>query len=180
MDWALILRTKSLKGNLMSDKLECICGEINARNCPVHQESEPREFTKVDRALEIQVIDWLQWAEFSEKYENLARLALELISKRKAELTEARAQRDDAIKRGSLITLTTTDDALTKELTEARKVIEIWADRYHDECAKSAKLVAALWRAKDVIDFCYMSQPKNKHQVEIEKALAEYEGGREG
>lgn len=41
--------------------------------------------TKVDRALEIQVIDWLQWGKFSEE-NNLPGLALELISKRKADL----------------------------------------------------------------------------------------------
>lgn len=40
--------------------------------------------TKVDRALEMQVIDWLQWGKFPEG-NNLPGLALELINKRKQE-----------------------------------------------------------------------------------------------
>lgn len=38
---------------------------------------------KVDRALEMMVIDWLQWNEFQPSDHNLPALALELISKRK-------------------------------------------------------------------------------------------------
>lgn len=41
--------------------------------------------TKVDRALETQIIDWLQWGEFPNHRENLPALALELINKRKKE-----------------------------------------------------------------------------------------------
>lgn len=57
----------------------------------------PREFSKVDRALEVAVIDWLQWTDFNDidhtKYNEpdhgtKAQLALELISKRK-EYTQA-------------------------------------------------------------------------------------------
>jgi hypothetical protein len=46
-------------------------------------------FDKVDRALEIRVIDWLQWSEFPESIaknpddSDMAQLALSLISKRK-------------------------------------------------------------------------------------------------
>jgi len=43
------------------------------------QDDKPMEFDKVDRALELRVIDWLQYAEFEE---NL--LTLELIAKRKS------------------------------------------------------------------------------------------------
>lgn len=44
------------------------------------------EFEKVDRALEMAVIDWLQWGEFPERLDkpSLPGLALELIAKRKA------------------------------------------------------------------------------------------------
>lgn len=47
---------------------------------------KPREFNKVDRALEMQVIDWLQWHEFPDEKpgeKHISCLALELISKRK-------------------------------------------------------------------------------------------------
>lgn len=43
----------------------------------------PKPLDKVDRALEMQVIDWLQWSEFGAD-ERLAALALELIAKRTA------------------------------------------------------------------------------------------------
>lgn len=52
--------------------------------------SEPKEFDKVDRALEMQVIDWLQWGEFDDSLlkhpngEDMAQLTLKLIAKRKA------------------------------------------------------------------------------------------------
>ena len=60
-----------------------------------------REFNKVDRALEMQVIDWLQWGEFPYRLDkpSMPALALELIAKRKAavkrleaELAQARAE----------------------------------------------------------------------------------------
>lgn len=47
------------------------------------------QFDKVDRALEIQVIDWLQWSEFpdhlaaSPSDSDMAQLTLQLLSKRK-------------------------------------------------------------------------------------------------
>ena len=44
--------------------------------------TKPREFDKVDRVLELEVIDWLQWGD--EWDENKAALALQLISKRKS------------------------------------------------------------------------------------------------
>ncbi len=50
---------------------------------------------KVDRALEIQVIDWLQWYEFPEKKVpdvNMPGLTLELIDKRKKENIALREQ----------------------------------------------------------------------------------------
>lgn len=57
----------------------------------------PREFTKVDRALEMQVIDWLQWDEFKEKLggPDYPALALELIAKRKAYTEALLAERDE-------------------------------------------------------------------------------------
>ncbi len=49
------------------------------------------ELTKVDRALEIQVIDWLQWQNFPDgNGENLATLALQLLAKRKGEADSLR------------------------------------------------------------------------------------------
>lgn len=40
--------------------------------------------TKVDRALELQVIDWLQWSEFPDNHsDNLPELALWMLNKRK-------------------------------------------------------------------------------------------------
>lgn len=47
--------------------------------------TQPREFDKVDRALELQVIDWLQWGEFPDRLDrpSMPALALELIAKRK-------------------------------------------------------------------------------------------------
>lgn len=47
------------------------------------------EYNKVDRALEMQVIDWLQWSEFPENIakrpddSDMAQLTLTLLSKRK-------------------------------------------------------------------------------------------------
>ncbi len=38
-----------------------------------------------------------------------------------------------------------------------------------DECEK---LACTLERAKEVIDFCYMNQPENKHQIEIKTVLS--------
>ena len=49
-----------------------------------------RDFDKVDRALEMQVIDWLQWADFADDIRkghgdaDKATLTLQLIAKRKA------------------------------------------------------------------------------------------------
>lgn len=47
------------------------------------------ELTKIDRALECQVIDWLQWGNFEEKIgePSMPELALKVISKRKLALT---------------------------------------------------------------------------------------------
>lgn len=44
-------------------------------------------FDKVDRALEMRVIDWLQWGEFEDRLDkpSMPALALDLIAKRKAE-----------------------------------------------------------------------------------------------
>lgn len=47
-----------------------------------------KELNKVDRALELIVIDWLQWNEFPESDGNKPALALELIAKRKAYTAE--------------------------------------------------------------------------------------------
>ncbi len=49
---------------------------------------------KVDRALELQVIDWLQWYDFPHdpKNPNIVELALELIQKRKQENEKLRAE----------------------------------------------------------------------------------------
>ena len=55
---------------------------------------KPREFDKVDRALEIKVIDWLQWSEFPENIgkspddSDMAQLTLTLLSKRKSAYKE--------------------------------------------------------------------------------------------
>lgn len=60
----------------------------------------PREFDKVDRALEMQVIDWLQYAEFSDDIRrgygdaDKAELALQLIAKRKAAYLRVKEERD--------------------------------------------------------------------------------------
>lgn len=53
------------------------------------------------------------------------------------------------------------------QLTRLLPLIEALAD-------SNEKLLEALYSAKDVVDFCYMNQPKNKHQVEIEQALADH------
>ncbi len=50
------------------------------------------DFDKVDRACEIAVIDWLQWAEFPD--ENKAQLALTMIAKRKAAYQSLQAELD--------------------------------------------------------------------------------------
>lgn len=49
---------------------------------------------KIDRALEMQVIDWLQWSNFNPKDERLAALALELIETRRlyTKILEARLE----------------------------------------------------------------------------------------
>ena len=56
--------------------------------------------SKVDRALEIAVIDWLQWAEFPEHIAkpDMPRLALELIDKRKKENQRLRQLVKDLIR----------------------------------------------------------------------------------
>lgn len=58
--------------------------------------NKPRGFTKVDRALEVRVIDWLQWTEWEEKLgeKHPAELALEMISLRKRYCIEIKAQAD--------------------------------------------------------------------------------------
>jgi hypothetical protein len=52
--------------------------------------------TKVDRALERRVIDWLQWNEFpyDKNNPNMPELALQLIAKRKQERDELRKRLD--------------------------------------------------------------------------------------
>ena len=54
---------------------------------------------KIDRALEMSVIDWLQWAEFPEHIAkpDMPRLALELIDKRKKENQRLRQLVKEAI-----------------------------------------------------------------------------------
>lgn len=49
---------------------------------------------KIDRALEMQVIDWLQWSNFNPKDEKMAVLALELIETRRlyTKILEARLE----------------------------------------------------------------------------------------
>ena len=55
---------------------------------------------KVDRALELRVIDWLQWGEFEENLlknpdgSDMAQLTLELISKRKKLCNELQKQNE--------------------------------------------------------------------------------------
>lgn len=52
---------------------------------------------KVDRALEIQVIDWLQWNEFSnDKGDNLAQLTLTLLATHKKEKAQLRIMTESA------------------------------------------------------------------------------------
>lgn len=60
------------------------------------ERQKPREtlsFDKVDRALELEVIDWLQWS--PDLDENKAQLALTIIAKRKLAYAEAIEERDD-------------------------------------------------------------------------------------
>lgn len=52
---------------------------------------------KVDRALEMAVIDWLQWNEFQPSDKNLPALALELIEKRRQHCKEIEAQADKLV-----------------------------------------------------------------------------------
>ena len=58
---------------------------------------------KVDRALEMQVIDWLQWSEFPESLiknpddSDMAQLALELIQKRKLSYKNLQSKFNEAI-----------------------------------------------------------------------------------
>ncbi len=65
---------------------------------PAKPKSEQDEFGKVDRILELKVIDWLQWAEFPEDLRktpddsDMAQLALILIAKRKSLLDESLAE----------------------------------------------------------------------------------------
>lgn len=58
------------------------------------------EFDKVDRALEMQVIDWLQWSEFPENIgkrpddSDMAQLTLTLLSKRKEAFKKLREENE--------------------------------------------------------------------------------------
>jgi len=56
-------------------------------------------FSKVDRALEMQVIDWLQWSDFKEVagQKHPAQLALEMISLRKKRVAFLEKELETAI-----------------------------------------------------------------------------------
>lgn len=98
---------------------------------PAHIESPKdagAEFGKVDRALEMQVIDWLQWGEFEERLDkpSMPALALELIAKRKTafeklerELAEAKEIMND-----QLVQQRQTSDLLTQERARADGLAE--------------------------------------------------------
>lgn len=97
----------------------------------VDQGSAPCEFNKVDRALELAVIDWLQWA--AEFDENKASLALDLISKRKAaydklktELAEMKLHKEE---RDRLIQQ---KRDLTAERDRLRAALEFYSTRFCD------------------------------------------------
>lgn len=62
-------------------------------------DATPRDLNKVDRALEMQVIDWLQWNEFVEELgkPDYPKLALELISKQKAAYNELNQNYDQLL-----------------------------------------------------------------------------------
>ncbi len=72
----------------MSDFQVCKPGECRERAHLLSQAGD--KFSKVDRALELLVLDWLQWGE--EFDEQRAALALELIAKRKDYIAELDAE----------------------------------------------------------------------------------------
>lgn len=104
---------------------------------------------------------------------------------------EVERQTTECIKRGFEVESLMTEVEMLKATEKVYRMNRDWIEDAKIEISQlklmaevqnevARKLALALERAKDVIDFCYMNQPKNKHQVEIEKALAEYQAALEG
>lgn len=84
------------------------------------------ELTKIDRALECQVIDWLQWGEFEEKLgePSMPDLALKIISKRKLALIAEQEKVRKLTEALEWLTLSHDVDTSTKQRSD------YWANQF--------------------------------------------------
>lgn len=140
----------------------------------IMSEQKKPEFTKVDRALEIAVIDWLQWSDAPfENDDRMAALTLELISKRKQELTAAQ----EKIKALEAVELVYKDKQT--EMNDLELELQALTVKHTALLEQVEKLVKSLifYSKKDYDRVCFMDHSTccETYGADARQALAEHE-----